>query len=308
MSKKYYGYITHRESGVVDNWNDCSEKVKGVKGAKFKSFASYSDAYQFSKNPSYVPQNQSQSQQPKKFNPKTPLKNASLLEMLSEDGNDDFNVPPGYECVWTDGACSDNQSRGKAVAGVGVYFGDNDPRNVSEPLEGEKQTNQRAELTAIIRALEKEPKKSLYIYSDSVYSIKGATEWMKNWKRKGWCKSDGGEVINKDLWEKLDGLLKNRKVLFEWVKGHSTNVGNIQADKLAVKGAELNAEKRNITAKPPTKMIKPNTYYSNNKSNNSNNSNNPNNSNNVNTNSNSNNNSRNDVTVETEEDCMFGDD
>jgi ribonuclease HI len=60
-----------------------------------------------------------------------------------------------YVIVWTDGACSNNQERKLASAGVGVYFGPNSPFNISEHLRGNIQTNQRAELTAVIRALGK---------------------------------------------------------------------------------------------------------------------------------------------------------
>lgn len=163
---------------------------------------------------------------------------------------------PGHIPVWTDGACSNNQDRKRASAGVGVYFGSNSILNISERLDGNIQTNQRAELTAIIRALEIVRDKDLLIISDSQYAIKGATEWMKNWKRNGWINSKKKPVENKDLWVKLDLLLQgcdgtcinsssvcskkcnniSRDVKFQWVRGHNTDIGNIEADRLAVEG------------------------------------------------------------------------
>lgn len=165
------------------------------------------------------------------------------------------DIDNNYVTVWTDGACSNNQNGAFASAGVGVYFGVDSPLNISEALPGTLQTNQRAELSAIIRALEIVRDKDLLIISDSNYGIKGATEWMKNWKKNGWVNSKKEPVANKDLWMKLDLLLQGcdgscstnglctkkcnnikRKVKFKWVKGHSNDVGNKEADKLAVDG------------------------------------------------------------------------
>lgn len=156
--------------------------------------------------------------------------------------------------VWTDGACTDNQTRNKAKAGVGVWFGENDPRNVSEPLQGTLQTNNRAELTGIIRAIEKtfenhtgketteKTGKTVIIRTDSNYCKNGIEKWIENWKKNGWKTARKKPVKNKDLWMRLDEL-KNQysqdrvhQIRFEWVKGHSNVYGNEQADRLAVAG------------------------------------------------------------------------
>ena len=142
-----------------------------------------------------------------------------------------------YVIVWTDGACSNNQDRNSASAGVGVYFGPGSRLNISEHLPGKLQTNQRAELTAVIRAMEIVRDRNLLIVSDSNYAIKGATEWLKNWKKNGWVNAKKEPVANKDLWIKMDELLREKRdIKFKWVKGHSTEPGNIEADKLAVAG------------------------------------------------------------------------
>jgi len=116
-------------------------------------------------------------------------------------------------------------------------------RNVSEALKGSKQTNQRAELTAISRALDIAPRhRDVTIYTDSKYAISSVTEWYRNWEKNGYLNSSRKPVENKDIVidirEKIDEreALK-KKTLFVWVKGHSNNPGNIEADKLAVQGS-----------------------------------------------------------------------
>ncbi|KAK5045017.1 hypothetical protein LTR84_010165 [Exophiala bonariae] len=116
-------------------------------------------------------------------------------------------------------------------------------RNVSEALKGSKQTNQRAELTAISRALDIAPRhRDVTIYTDSMYSINSVTEWYRNWERNGYVNSSRKPVENKDLVmdirEKIEERESlNKKTIFVWVKGHSNNAGNIEADKLAVQGS-----------------------------------------------------------------------
>jgi ribonuclease HI len=114
-------------------------------------------------------------------------------------------------------------------------------RNISEPLEGQRQTNQRAELTGILRALEIVPRnKPIEIITDSNYSINCATDWYKNWIRNDWKTSTGKVVENRDLVQAIRKLIDERgKVLtkFTWVKGHDNDPGNVAADRLAVAGA-----------------------------------------------------------------------
>lgn len=118
-------------------------------------------------------------------------------------------------------------------------------RNVSEALKGSKQTNQRAELTAISRALDIAPRhRDVTIYTDSMYSINSVTEWYRNWERNGYINSSRKPVENKDLVMDIREKIEEReslkkKTIFVWVKGHSNNAGNIEADKLAVQGSLL---------------------------------------------------------------------
>lgn len=116
-------------------------------------------------------------------------------------------------------------------------------RNISEALKGSKQTNQRAELTAIQRALDIAPShRDVTIFTDSRYAIDCVTNWYKNWQRNGWTNSRGKPVENKDLVQDIREKIEERdafgrQTLFVWVKGHAADKGNIEADRLAVEGA-----------------------------------------------------------------------
>jgi ribonuclease HI len=159
--------------------------------------------------------------------------------------------------VYTDGSSLGNGKLG-AIGGVGVYFGPNDSRfvcsvlsicmangnrNISEPLRGGRQTNQRAELTAVARALDHVPiDRSVLIHTDSNYAIKCLTEWFQKWETNNWKSSSGKDVENKDLVEPIIARIRERemcraKTEFKWIKGHSNDPGNCAADLLAVQGS-----------------------------------------------------------------------
>lgn len=139
--------------------------------------------------------------------------------------------------IYTDGACTKNGKVG-ARAGVGIYFGENDDRNISMALPGVDQTNQRAELYAVMLALEycvDHSNNSFIIYSDSMYCVKGYNEWIVGWLRNNWKNSKGNPVANQDLWKRVAQLrVLSLNVKLEWIKGHSKNPGNEAADALAV--------------------------------------------------------------------------
>lgn len=121
---------------------------------------------------------------------------------------------------------------------------DHPSRNVSEPLKGSRQTNQRAELTAILRAIDIAPRhRDVTIITDSRYAIDCVTVWFINWRRNNWMTKDRKPVENKDLVESILVKIEERtelkvKTLFEWVKGHNKHPGNEAADQLAVQGAQ----------------------------------------------------------------------
>jgi ribonuclease HI len=148
------------------------------------------------------------------------------------------------QVLWTDGGC-ENNGFPNAIAGIGVYFGPADPRNVAAPLHGTKQTSQRAELAAAIVALARaDYSADLCVITDSTYVARGVAEWLPNWQKNGWLTSTRSPVENQDLWQKLVAEMSKRSARalttrFRWVKGHGTNVGNIAADKLAEDGVKI---------------------------------------------------------------------
>ncbi len=136
--------------------------------------------------------------------------------------------------AFTDGACRGNP--GPGGWGVLLRYGDTE----RELWGGESgTTNNRMELTAAIRALGalKRPC-TVDLYTDSQYVRKGITEWLVNWKRKGWKTAAGKPVKNQDLWELLDTEAARHDVRWHWVKGHSGHPENDRADELANRGID----------------------------------------------------------------------
>ena len=136
--------------------------------------------------------------------------------------------------LFTDGACRGNPGPG----GWGAllrYKGQERELYGFEP----ETTNNRMELTAAIRGLEALTRAcSVDLTTDSEYLRKGVTEWMAQWKRRGWRTASKKPVANRDLWEELDALLANHKVRFHWIRGHSGHPENERADALANRGID----------------------------------------------------------------------
>ena len=131
--------------------------------------------------------------------------------------------------IYTDGACRGNP--GPGGWGALLSLGEHEKElSGAEPLT----TNNRMELTAVIRALEalKRPSEAR-IFTDSEYVRRGITEWVKSWKARGWKTADRKPVKNQDLWERLDALAAGHKIEWRWVKGHSGVPGNERVDRLA---------------------------------------------------------------------------
>jgi ribonuclease HI len=131
--------------------------------------------------------------------------------------------------IYTDGACRGNP--GPGGWGALLSAGEHEKElSGAEPLT----TNNRMELTAVIRALEalKCPTE-LRVFTDSEYVRRGITEWVRNWKAGGWKTADRKPVKNQDLWERLDALAAGHKIEWRWVKGHSGIPGNERVDRLA---------------------------------------------------------------------------
>ena len=135
---------------------------------------------------------------------------------------------PGVE-LYTDGACSGNP--GPGGWGAILRFG-----AVEKELSGGERetTNNRMELLAVIMGLEalKKPAQ-VAVYTDSKYVADGATQWLPGWKKRGWKNSGKEPVKNSTLWKRLDDLLRQHQVSFNWVKGHAGHPENERCDALA---------------------------------------------------------------------------
>ncbi len=131
--------------------------------------------------------------------------------------------------IYTDGACRGNPGPGGWAATL--EMGDQ-----LRELSGAEPdtTNNRMELTAVIRALEalKRPVKAR-VHTDSEYVRRGITEWVANWKRRDWRTADRKPVKNRDLWEQLDALAQRHEIEWRWVPGHAGVPGNERVDRLA---------------------------------------------------------------------------
>jgi len=100
-------------------------------------------------------------------------------------------------------------------------------------------TNNRMELTAAIKALESLNRPCrVVLTTDSEYLRKGITEWMPNWKRRGWRTAARKPVKNEELWKRLDELAGQHEIEWKWVRGHSGHPGNERADELANRGID----------------------------------------------------------------------
>jgi ribonuclease HI len=136
--------------------------------------------------------------------------------------------------IHTDGACRGNPGPG----GWGVIL--NYKGKSKELYGGENHTtNNRMELMAAIQALESLSRPcSVQLNSDSIYVLKGITDWMPNWKKRGWKTAAKTPVKNEDLWRRLDAAIMKHKIEWKWVKGHSGDTGNDRADALANLGID----------------------------------------------------------------------
>lgn len=136
--------------------------------------------------------------------------------------------------IFTDGSCLGNPGPG----GYGAllrYKGHQ--KALSEGFF--LTTNNRMELLAAIVALEtlKRPC-DIVLTTDSQYVRQGITQWIHNWKRRGWRKADKSQVVNVDLWQRLDAAITRHQIDWQWVKGHAGHPENERCDELARAAAE----------------------------------------------------------------------
>lgn len=219
----FYAVANGRTIGIFLNWNDCNNSVKKYKNALYKKFNTKEEADNFIKvNEKNID------------NMNNNIQNHNII-VNSKDDNIVFN--PDYY-VYTDGACSNN-GKDNALAGIGIFFGINDNRNISKKIEG-KQTNNTAELSAIIETyhiIENDilNGKKIAIVSDSEYAIKCVSSYGEKCYKKCW----NVDIPNKDLVKIAYEMYKDKlNIQFIHIKAHTNNTdihsfGNDNADKLA---------------------------------------------------------------------------
>jgi ribonuclease HI len=207
----YYAVAVGKTTGIFENWNECKLSVSGFRGAIYKKFDTRDEADTF------IKVNQIS-------------KSAIIPTSMIEPGEIDYYV-------YTDGACSNN-GKSSASAGIGIFFGTDDHRNVSRKIDG-KQTNNTAELRAIIDTYhiiypDIVSGKKIAIVSDSEYAIKCATSYGEKCSKTGWKK----EIPNQELVKTIYDLYVETSVQFIHVRAHTDktdihSIGNDYADKLA---------------------------------------------------------------------------
>lgn len=254
----FYAVRRGRRTGVFATWNECKAQVDRFPAARFKKFATEDEAWAFVRNS--VSPDGSEGQK----NPHTQESQVKVSKRLREPldevedgssepsakhvrrntepgpavGKDTFSYMGDSVVVYTDGCCSSNGRR-RARAGIGVYWGPGHPLNIGIRLPG-RQTNQRAEIHAACKAIEQAKAQNiskLVLYTDSMFTINGITNWVQGWKKNGWKTSTGKEVINKEDFVQLEELTRDMDIQWMHVPGHSGFVGNEEADRLAREGA-----------------------------------------------------------------------
>lgn len=252
MAPSYYAVAKGRKPGIYTTWDKCKEQVQQYSGSAFKKFPSLIEAEKFIKENSDKSSSSTNTITVVKKRPA--LKRKECLEVsekqsspkkckliplpIKQTASDYIMDDDGYVEVYTDGACSSNGKR-NAQAGVGIWFADNHPMNVSQPVVG-RATNNMAEIQAVTIAA-KQAKQAgitkLKIHTDSKFMINCVTKWMSKWKVNGWKTGNNKPVINKIELIELEEALKSINVIWKHVYGHQGIHGNEMADKLAREGA-----------------------------------------------------------------------
>ncbi|MCL4133494.1 UNVERIFIED_CONTAM: hypothetical protein GTU68_006246 [Idotea baltica] len=261
----FYAVAKGKTTGIFTTWSECQEQIVGFKGPVFKKFNTEEEANSFiqergsntvDKRPAAKEKTESNDKPTEKVSSKDSSENSlkrrssddvedsnsSKKTKLTEDEKDKSKFEldsDGFLIVYTDGSCAFNGKHG-AQAGVGVFFGDDHPMNVSEPVKG-RATNNTAEIQAASYALELTKSAGfdkVILNTDSQFMINCATSWMPNWKKNDWKKRDGTEVVNKEDLIELDKASEGLLVKWNHIKGHDGVPGNEAADKLARQGAK----------------------------------------------------------------------
>lgn len=274
-SMPYYSVARGRLTGVFATWPQCEAQVKGFTSPIFRKFSTYDEAVKFvisnggkldhkidgdknpigetkqtssagsTKSPSgktkkRVNEENSEAKSSKKAKKDT---GEITVKRMNKYGKHSFlEDEDGFVHVFTDGSCEGNGTE-KAVAGLGVYFGEGHELNVAKPVTG-RATNNCGEIQASTLAIQLAGDcavKKLCINTDSQFLINSITKWIAGWKRNGWKLKSGEPVKNVIDFKALDAAIAKYPITIKWnyVKAHCGILGNERADALAKQGGEM---------------------------------------------------------------------
>lgn len=194
----YYAIAKGRKTGIYEDWNEAKRLVIGYNGAKFKKFDTLADAQAFVNGGNNDP---------------------SVHETHDKE-------PDGFLIAFCDGACSGN-GRKNAKGGYSSIWPFHEEHNGGWILSCENPTNNKAEFMGLIKSFEiadiidPEKSKTLQVYTDSMFLINCITKWLSNWKKNGFKKSDGSDVLNQDLLMIIDECQSKRQLELIHVRAHT---------------------------------------------------------------------------------------
>ncbi|OED36331.1 ribonuclease HI [Chromatiales bacterium (ex Bugula neritina AB1)] len=229
--QKYYVVWQGRTPGIYRDWPTCKSQVDGFAGARYKSFATQSEAEAaFATTPSKsTGRGKSSAGSRKEGAKRQTVKTYTAAEIAK------MNIDTA---IYTDGGCEPNP--GEAGSGIAVYR-EGEVSELWYGLYNPRGTNNTAELNALFQALmmaqdEVASKRSVVIFCDSKYSIQCITQWAVNWEKKGWKKA-GGEIRNLELIQEMFALYQELKKELQilHVNGHVGVEGNELADRMSIK-------------------------------------------------------------------------
>ncbi|PIE74740.1 MAG: ribonuclease HI [Deltaproteobacteria bacterium] len=218
--KKWYAVRKGYKTGIYKSWfgeDGAKKQVDGYKGAQYKGFTNINDAENF-------------------------MSGKSGLSVSHKNSENSHHINENMIIVYTDGGCINNPGAG----GYGAVIIKN---GIVHKLSGGRRytTNNRMEMLACIKALEylKLEKREIVVYTDSAYIVNAVNKkWLFSWQKNNFIKSDGKEVLNRDLWIEILKYLNLLNVKLRWVKGHSGIEYNEICDKLANSEARKNSSER----------------------------------------------------------------
>ncbi|XP_058121340.1 ribonuclease H1 isoform X1 [Anopheles coustani] len=265
LKMPFYAVAKGRQVGIYNTWPECQQQVNGFTGARFKKFATESEANNF------VQQNSGGSSAVSSTNwgrgstvgkrsfttgadttqpVKKQFKKTILLDeapkpvsKMVKYGLHYFSQDDdGFVHVYTDGSCEGN-GQAHAAAGLGVYFGEGHALNTAQPVSG-RATNNCGEIQAAsmaIRLARAQGVRRLMVNTDSQFLINSITKWLPGWKRRNWTLASGGEVKNKTDFQELERELSSGDIEIKWnhVDAHCGIAGNERADELARQGTQM---------------------------------------------------------------------